>query len=720
MSMSEDDDVAMPLPSFAGAANSQQSTASSNRNEYLMSPARSSGSTLGALKNALGTPQSRPREVHSAFGKKLLVWPMTQDVRDCNDVIHRDISIPPAVQVVLDSPPVQRLVNLKQLGCAYNAYPCCTHTRKEHSLGVMELAGRLATNIRQKQPQLNISDKDILCLRIAGLCHDLGHGPFSHTYEAFLKASCKNEREHPEQYEERNRKFEEQYGVKLPPLPEKYEHELTSCMMIDFLLSSVGLEIDWANLDEPLKQIAVGIDAEKFGLVNGSGDDKSYEPLTSRDFVFIKECIYGSPLSDPHAPTTQKTFVGREMDKEFLYDVVNNRHNGLDTDKIDYYDRDSLAANGCKQGNLNIFLRDACVAWGEYSNPQMYFQCKDKNDLGRHLMICYPSKHTSSAMNFFATRMKNHETIYTHKKTKAAELQMVDLLLEADKHFSMLFSTQLYDPHGIPVPTRFYGFKFQQLPISRAWMFPRLFLRMDDTITSVIESKAVENPLPQLGRLRELLNDRRKHKFYKCVAEVEIGTLGGDELWEMSEDEINEEFLAQQPRHLDSDGKVVRLEADDFIVEKRTLHYGRKEKNPVSQMRFLKNKSDQAKLSNPIPKLPIAEEVENLPMNTPSSFLRRTIRFFCCTANQYELISHTFESWKEHKTQQAENPNCVFEVLNGNEVEVDDDDEEEETPHLNSQPVTQDDDFELLLSPRKRKGSEDSNTKPAKKRLSYN
>lgn len=364
----------------------------------------------GRPNDALGTPLTRPREVVVANGDKYTVWPMSADTRECNDIVHHGISIPPAVQVVLDTPPVQRLVNLKQLGCAYNAYPCATHTRKEHSLGVMELAGKVGTLIQEKQPALNVTDKDVLCLRIAGLCHDLGHGPNSHVYETFLKAVYKNEMDHPEQYENRNDRFkEEEHGLEMPHLPEKYEHEGTSLMMIDAALASVGLEIDWTKPDEPLKQIGNGTDREKFGVVSQKNE---YDPFTSRDWIFIKECVMGSPLDERDAPTTQHTFFGRTSDKEFLYDIVSNRHNGLDVDKIDYYDRDSLAAFGSKQANLKIFLRDARIARGRCPNPNECFKCRSNpSDPGYHPMICYPKKHVSSAMGFFSQRMKNHEDI---------------------------------------------------------------------------------------------------------------------------------------------------------------------------------------------------------------------------------------------------------------------------------------------------------------------
>eukprot|EP00547_Thalassionema_nitzschioides_P014811 CAMPEP_0194247646 /NCGR_PEP_ID=MMETSP0158-20130606/16910_1 /TAXON_ID=33649 /ORGANISM="Thalassionema nitzschioides, Strain L26-B" /LENGTH=693 /DNA_ID=CAMNT_0038983773 /DNA_START=212 /DNA_END=2289 /DNA_ORIENTATION=+ len=633
--------------------------------ESCQSPSRSSIIGNGGPNTALGTPMTRPRVVRIPGGKEFTVWPMSRDSRESNDVVHENISIPPAVQVILDSPPVQRLANLKQLGCAFFAYPCCTGTRKEHSLGVAELAGQLSTNLKQKQPQLNLSEKDILCLRIAGLCHDLGHGPFSHAFEAFLKASYKSEKENPEVYEQRNAKFKEEFGIEMPLLPEHYEHESTSLMMIDAALASVGLEINWGNLDEPLKQIESGIDREKFGVDLGGIDaDRRVDPFTSRDWIFVKECVMGAPLNEPHAPTAQTDFVGRASNKEFLFDIVNNRHNGLDVDKIDYFDRDSLAAYGARQTNMNIFLRDASVAKGKCPNPKKCFKCRGSphNPL-EHLMICYPQKHLKPAMDFFAVRMKNHENIYTHKKAKAAELQMVDILLEADKHFSMLLPTQLDDPCCIKVPSYFDDFQYKRLPISRALMYPRLFLRLDDTIISIIEHKAIENPSRQLRYLRQLIMDRRAHKVYKRVGEVEIDKVTGEKFWAMSEDKIREDLLqeahlcyARKKARYITNAQTLTLEReDDVIVEKRELHYGRGDKNPVEHMRFF-GKGDRANLGNPVQLLPLAEEVKELPLNTPQSFVRRTVRVFCRSYEKQELVGHCFLSWKYHTEKKMKRP----------------------------------------------------------------
>ena len=66
---------------------------------------------------------------------------------------------------------------LRQLGTAHMVYPAAKHTRWEHSVGVMYLAGQMMDHLLENWPG-SASQADKLCLMIAGLCHDLGHGPF--------------------------------------------------------------------------------------------------------------------------------------------------------------------------------------------------------------------------------------------------------------------------------------------------------------------------------------------------------------------------------------------------------------------------------------------------------------------------------------------------------------------------------------------------------------
>merc|ERR1740139_1250284 len=71
-----------------------------------------------------------------------------------NDDVHTSITLDPLVKTILDTPQLQRLRDLKQLGLASYAYVNATHSRFEHSLGVMHLAEKLITTIKKRQPVL--------------------------------------------------------------------------------------------------------------------------------------------------------------------------------------------------------------------------------------------------------------------------------------------------------------------------------------------------------------------------------------------------------------------------------------------------------------------------------------------------------------------------------------------------------------------------------------
>jgi len=111
------------------------------------------------------------------------------------DPIHEFISITPLMQLIINTPEMQRLRELKQLGATYFVFPSATHSRFAHSLGVSHLAGEMMESLQKNQPELEINDRDIEITRIAGLIHDIGHGPFSHLYDEYVRRYDEDEHE---------------------------------------------------------------------------------------------------------------------------------------------------------------------------------------------------------------------------------------------------------------------------------------------------------------------------------------------------------------------------------------------------------------------------------------------------------------------------------------------------------------------------------------------
>ena len=106
------------------------------------------------------------------------------------DPVHREYELCPEIIDIINTTEFQRLRRLRQLATAHWVWLGATHTRFEHSISVAYLAGRLASHLNKKQPELKITERQILLVQLAGLLHDVGHGPFSHLFDdVFLKDS---------------------------------------------------------------------------------------------------------------------------------------------------------------------------------------------------------------------------------------------------------------------------------------------------------------------------------------------------------------------------------------------------------------------------------------------------------------------------------------------------------------------------------------------------
>jgi HD superfamily phosphohydrolase len=163
----------------------------------------------------------------------------------------------------------------------------------------------------QRQAILPLTtEKDVLCVTLAGLLHDVGHGPFSHVFESFRKAVESDIANNPS--------TEELYSAYPKCAQDNWAHEDSSLLMIDSILETLGLRIDLNNLDKRLEQIGDGIDARSMRVFQHrcksekeDVTDKKEDILTSRDLVFVKECIYGKPLPDVKAKIGDR-LIGRE------------------------------------------------------------------------------------------------------------------------------------------------------------------------------------------------------------------------------------------------------------------------------------------------------------------------------------------------------------------------------------------------------------------------
>lgn len=168
-------------------------------------------------------------------------------IKDC---IHGFISIPHICMQFMDTPEFQRLRDIKQLGVTHYVYPTAVHTRFEHCLGVMHLAGKAVAALIDNGVVITTREKHLV--QLAGLLHDTGHVALSHLLDTIV-----TEKAHTASHEKRSVQILKCINKRVKILNEREE-----AMVAKMILGESYLE-DCPFLFEIVNNKIHGIDVDR-------------------------------------------------------------------------------------------------------------------------------------------------------------------------------------------------------------------------------------------------------------------------------------------------------------------------------------------------------------------------------------------------------------------------------------------------------------------------
>lgn len=323
---------------------------------------------------------------------------MNRNFKKLQDSVHNVIILEGVLVKIIDTSEFQRLRNIKQLETITYVYPCANHTRFEHSIGTSHLAEKMVEHLIKHQPELNIDQKDALCVKIAGLCHDLGHGPFSHLFESLIARI--HLARHPECSANDAKSF--------------FQHEKASSLIFDRIFAKLkdtpefkeaGLAHQDKEFIKELIKPTIIVDI-----------DKNYKKLklTSDEKEKAEICKEIERLDE-----NLRSKCGRNKDKSFLFEIVSNFRTQIDVDKWDYFARDAH--------NLGI---------KETFNYERYMSdCRVINPDETLLQICARDSELRDIYEMFRTREDLYKRAYQNSKVVSVKEMTIDALIYLDSFY---------------------------------------------------------------------------------------------------------------------------------------------------------------------------------------------------------------------------------------------------------------------------------------------
>lgn len=277
---------------------------------------------------------------------------------------------------IVNSPFLQRLTKINQMGLTNLVYPGAVHNRFSHSLGVSFLAGKIYKEIMgSSNERTEIQKKeDINTIKLAGLLHDIGHGPFSHLTENVIK---------------------------------DLSHFEYPCKEIDQQIYSRSGELGNAKLHEFMTYHLLTSKPVK-NMIKKIYNDV---PL-DEDLVAL--CITGNsfPKKDEEGHFSKKF---EDKYKTFLIKIINGFS---DSDKIDYLLRDSKFSGLPIPADIDRLI-------------SFLTRIEDKIQ-GRETYELGVSEKGTRAFNLLLqSRAKMFPTVYQHHTTLASETMLAFAIVEA-------------------------------------------------------------------------------------------------------------------------------------------------------------------------------------------------------------------------------------------------------------------------------------------------
>lgn len=293
--------------------------------------------------------------------------------KELNDAVWKTIVLFPLEVLILDSPILQRLRWIRQLGVADYVFDAASHTRLQHSIGTLHAADRLVESINASSGRAAIDSRFHRLIRLTALCHDIGHGAMSHVSDNGMRLV--------ERSEDVRLQFQERLELdRTPSLSEVAAY---------YMLGSAAFG----------------------GLLSQAQATSSEHVLPDDPHLLMQQAVVGIPILDQFPQ---------------LHELISGP---FDADKLDYMTRDAQMAGVPEVTDVPRLVRK--VRARDFARNDMPSEISKEvaGDLVSYTMLGIAHSGARTLDELMLGRILLFDKIYRHHKIRAVEAMVASILL---------------------------------------------------------------------------------------------------------------------------------------------------------------------------------------------------------------------------------------------------------------------------------------------------